>query len=138
MKIVARVLLAMISIIAAMGILFVYTIANSKDCGSFVIDSYEIHSGIDIPKVQPVNCYFDPASNVRVSVFRLKGRINLQKFNQVDSTKLGDALQSSFMLPDEERPAGSSLYVMSGERWGATWTYLLDRRSNKLWAELRD
>jgi len=137
MKIVAKVLLAMISIVAVMGILFVYMIANSKDCGSFVIDSYEIHSGIDIPKVQPVNCYFDPASKVRVSVFRLKGRINLQKFNKVDSTKFGDALQASFMLPEEERPVGSSLYVLSGEKWGSTWTYLLDSRSNKLWAELR-
>ncbi len=138
MKIIAKVLLATISIIAVMGILFVHTIANSKDCGSFVIDSYEIHSNIDIPKVQPVNCYFDPASKVRISVFRLKSHINFQKFNKVDSIKLGDVLRGSFMLPEEERPAGSSLYVMSGERWGATWTYLLDRRSNKLWAELRD
>lgn len=49
-------------IILVVGGLFTFlglTIVNSKGCSQIVIDTNELHSGIDIPDVDFINCYFD-------------------------------------------------------------------------------
>ncbi|WP_339793901.1 hypothetical protein [uncultured Imperialibacter sp.] len=119
-------------------ILLLYlSVYNSRDCSQFVIDSYELHSGIDIPKVTFVNCYYDESTGTRISVYKLTSAINLQEFKQVTSRdNISRLLQGETLLPTYDKPPTASLYVASGEKWGAKWTYLVDAQSKKLWAEL--
>jgi len=109
---------------------------NSLDCSQLVIDTYELHSKIDIPEVDFVNCYYNEELNTRISVYNLNGTIDLDHFKKVrNSSKdyfLGDAL-----LGQRELPSGAYLYLASGERWGRKWTYAVDQESKRLWAELK-
>lgn len=113
------------------------TFSNSKDCSQLVIDSYEIHSGIDIPAVEFVNCYYDEKSQTRISVYDLKAEINTSAFEELKSLAAqADILQGQVLLEEHEQPTASTLYVASGESGDTKWTYLLDADTQRLWAEL--
>ena len=45
-----------------------YQAKNADDCQSFVIHSYEVHSGIDIPNIEVINCYYHEYKGVRTSI----------------------------------------------------------------------
>lgn len=108
-----------------------YQAKNVDDCQSFVIDSYEVHSGIDIPNIEVINCYYDEDKGVRTSIYLLKEPLKTENFVTVDSfTLVGDE-----MLNLAEKPNSESL-LLQGERWGKKWTYLLEPKSNRLWVEL--
>ena len=120
----------------AFPIIFVYlSFASSIDCDQLVIDTYELHSKIDIPKVEFVNCYYDEELNTRISIYDIKDELDLNKFKKATTT-YKDFLLGEKLLNDEELPKGSNLYVASGKRWGTMWTYAVDLESNRLWTEL--
>ena len=100
-----------------------------------VIDTYELHSKINIPNVDFVNCYFDKDINTRVSVYQLNDEINMDNFKYVDKN-IEKLLQGSKLLKAEELPTGENIYLASGSRWGTNWTMIVDKESNRLWAEL--
>jgi len=119
-------------------ILFIYlSFSNSIDCSQLVIDTYEIHSGINIPKVEFVNCYYDECSRTRISVYELNAQIDLSKFELFERPSQAEYLQGVLLLAEAERPNGSYLYVASGEKWDTKWTYVVDKEAQRLWAELK-
>ena len=131
----SRIILSSILLVFLSAGVFVFlTIKNSQDCSQIVIDTFELHSKIDIPNVDHVNCYFDDESKTRISVYDLKGHINLDNFDYVYS--LEDELKGIALLTSDESPNNSSLYVASGSRFGRKWTYVVDQKENRLWAEL--
>ena len=130
-----RTVLITILLVAIPIILIYLTFSNSTDCDQLVIDTYELHSRINIPKVEHVNCYFDEELNTRISVYDLKGFVDLKDFELVNSSAT-TFLQGINLLAEQERPQQANIYVASGERWGTKWTYAIDRKSNRLWAEI--
>lgn len=108
-----------------------YQAKNSDDCQSFVIDSYEVHSGIDIPNVEAINCYFNEEKDVRTSLYFLKEPLKTDNFTVIDSFTLA----GSDLLTENEKPS-SDLLLAEGERWNRKWTYLLEPKSNRLWVEI--
>ena len=108
-----------------------YQAKNADGCDSFVIDSYEVHSGIDIPNVEVINCYYDEEKGVRTSIYFLKEPLNTEQFSQTNSFELvGEDL-----FKEGEKP-NINLLLAKGERWDRKWTYLPDAKSNRLWVEL--
>lgn len=127
---------SLILLVIAIPVVLIYlTFSNSTNCNQFVIDTYEIHSNIDIPQVEVVNCYFNEELNTRISVYDLKGFIDLNDFQTVNCSST-DILRGMALLTEEERPLGSNLYLASGESWGTKWTYAIDQETNRLYAEL--
>ena len=119
-------------------ITFIYlSITNSVDCSQMVIDTYEIHSNIDIPSVSFINCYYDEGSDTRISVYDLNSAISMRKFKRLDLSKNSDFLAGSFLLSKQELPKSTDLYIATGEKRGTKWTYLLDKNTQRLWAELK-
>ena len=131
-----KIILGITFLMAITPIFLLYmTFSNSRGCEQFDIDSYEIHSGINIPKVSSVNCYYDEGMDTRISIYDLKGSIDLGRFEPLSDDQK-DYLRGISLLADAELPQGTELYVASGERWKTGWTYVVDRKSNRLWAEL--
>lgn len=118
--------------------LYVYSSAkNSTDCSQFVIDSYELYSGIDIPKTKGVvNCYYDDESKVRTSIYDLDQEVKLDKFKLVPTQDAIGELKGRHRFAQEEMPKTKSLYFATGSKKGASWTYIYDHASKRLWAEL--
>lgn len=112
------------------------TFINSKGCNQFVIDTYELYSGINIPEVELINCYYDEDSNTRISIYKLKAQINLSTFEFTKCSSQKDLLHGISLLDESERPNNPWIYVASGRKWGAKWTYAVDNDSQTLWTEL--
>lgn len=123
--------------LAVPAVLVYLTFVNSTDCGQLVIDTYEIHSGIDIPEVSFVNCYYDKQSATRISVYTLNSIIDLNKFELSSTSSVAETLQGFDLLSESERPNEVDIYVASGRKWGTEWMYVVDAKSSKLWAELK-
>lgn len=108
-----------------------YQAKNADDCDSFVIDSYEVHSGIDIPNVEVINCYYDEEKRVRTSIYLLKEPLKTDNFVTIDSFTLA----GNELLNLEEKP-NNELLLTQGKRWNRKWTYLLEPKSSRLWVEI--
>ena len=113
------------------------TFSNSTDCSQLVIDTYELHSGINIPEVEFINCYYDENSNTRISVYKLNSDIDLSKFELSEFTSQTKYLNGISLLDETERPNKTQIHLASGEKWGNQWTYVVDNDSRRLWAELK-
>ncbi len=121
-------------LVLATPIFFIYlTISSSMGCNQFVIDTYEFYSGINIPEVESVNCYYDEDSKTQISVYELDAYIDLSKFEISKSSYV----QGMSLIDETERPSGNKVYLASGEKWGTKWTYIVDNDARKLWAELK-
>jgi len=119
-------------------LLFIYLIfSNSTDCSQLVIDTYELHSGINIPEVKLGNCYYDEFSNTRISIYELDAQMDLSKFKVSEMPSIAEGLNGISLLAETERPNNAQLYLASGEKWGTRWTYVVDKEARKLWAELK-
>ncbi len=125
------------ALVLATPILLIYlTFSNSTDCSQLVIDTYELHSGINIPEVEFVNCYYDESSNTRISIYDLNSNIDLSKFELSEFKPESSLLNGMALLDKSERPNNPKMYLASGEKWGNKWAYLVDNNSRRLWAEL--
>jgi hypothetical protein len=128
------------TIVVVIGGLFAFlglTIVKSKGCSQIVIDTNELHSGIDIPDVDFINCYFDEQKKIRVSIYKLK--LNafrvaayINKFNLIDQTTFSRITQ----LEVSEQPKTNNLYEVSGIKWGNKWKYVVEPETGILWVEI--
>ncbi|MFT7032871.1 MAG: hypothetical protein ACJA2S_001372 [Cyclobacteriaceae bacterium] len=120
--------------------LFVYqTFVESKGCNQLVIDTFEVYSGINIPKVNSVNCYYGENLETRISIYDvpIPGRMSFVKFDFEELSMASDYFRESLgLLAENERPNSNRLLLASGEKWGRKWTYLFDPNSDRLWASL--
>lgn len=129
-------------IILIVGGLFTFlglTIVNSKGCGQIVIDTNELHSGIDIPDVDFINCYFDEQKKIRVSIYKLKmNDFYLDQYIKAHDFKLIDSITYSGItqLEISEQPTTNKLYEVKGIQWNDEWKYVLERETGKLWVEI--
>src|SRR5688572_12875407 len=113
------------TIILIIGGLFTFlglTIVNSKGCSQIVIDTNELHSGIEIPDVDFINCYFDEQKKIRVSIYKLKLnefylKSYTSKFRLIDQTAFSGITQ----IEISEQPMSNRLYEMAGTKWGDKW-----------------
>jgi hypothetical protein len=128
---------AAVLLIVFLGIL---TVFNSRDCSQLVIDTYELHSGIDIPEVKSINCYYDKARDVRISVYQLQTNvdqyINRQPFRPVQ-VKSDIKLAGFELLKPNEQPGNGEWIYAGGEKWGRTWLYVVEKETGRLWAEIQ-
>ena len=128
------------TIILVAGGLFTFlglTIVYSKGCGQIVIDTNELHSGIDIPDVDFINCYFDEQKNTRVSIYKLK--LNefyldayINKFKLIDQITYSGITQ----LEIREQPTTNKLDEIGGTKWGNKWKYVIEPATGILWVEI--
>lgn len=123
-------------VISAPLLLAYLTFTNSIDCSQLVIDTYEVHSGINIPEIEFVSCHYDEALATRISVYELKGLVNLRAFEDARGVSAQKLLRGWSLLAEQERPPEQNLQFARGEKWGRTWTYVLDPQTQRLWAEL--
>lgn len=131
------VLIGLFIVIGAPLTFFYLSFTNSVDCSQLVIDTYEVHSNINIPSVSFVNCYYDKASETRISVYDLNASISMRKFKKIDLSTNEDFLAGRSLLLNHELPGSSDLYIATGEKSGIKWTYVLDKKTQRLWAELK-
>ena len=120
-------------------IFLILTICNSKDCSQLVIDTYELHSGIDIPDVHFISCYYDEEKEVRISIYQLKTDINFyidRHYFEFIKLSPDSVFQGFGMLHPDELPKNEGLYYIRGERWGRQWQYLVEKETERLWVEL--
>ncbi len=118
-------------------VLIYLTFSDLEDCQAMVIDTYEIHSNIDIPAVLPLNCYYDEEIDVRISVYILEGTLNLNRFKTMDRYETIGLLSGRNLLNENEIPKSDKLSVATGDKWGRTWTYVFEAKTRRLWAELK-
>lgn len=116
------------------------TVTQSKNCEKLVIDTYEIHSNIDIPASDNSGCYYDAKKDIRISVFELRDEaedfIKSNKLKRLTQPFSQTVLKGYNLLAKEQRPQSRHLYKKSGMLWGNKWSYLVDKKSGRLWVEL--
>ncbi|MEX2602355.1 MAG: hypothetical protein WD355_11935 [Balneolaceae bacterium] len=115
------------------------TVVNSKDCSQLVIDTYEIHSNINITSITgDFSCYYDEEHKMRINMYEVgqghKSYTEHHKFEQV-SLSIG-LLEGYALLAPKERPQSPRLYRASGRLLGRNWTYLYESETGRLWTEL--
>lgn len=128
------------TIILTLGGLFTFlglTIVNSKGCSQLVIDTNELHSGIDMPDVDFINCYFDEQKQIRVSIYKLKLnefylKMYTSKFKLIDQTTFSGITQVEI----SEQPTSNKLYERTGTKWGDKWKYVVEPETGRLWVEI--
>jgi hypothetical protein len=135
-----KVAIILVTIILIVGGIFTFlgmTIVNSKGCGQIVIDTNELHSGIDIPDVDFINCYYDEQKKIRVSVYKL--HLNefylkefTSKFKLIDQSDLSRITQ----IEISEKPKTNKLYEIAGTKWGDKWKYVVEPQTGILWVEI--
>ena len=117
---------------------FVFLSAKeSRDCSQMVIDSYEVRSGIDIPEVKAVSCYYDAETNRRVSVYELL--VPVRQFvgsGGLTVTTDPNPLESTHLLGADELPDGGPLYTREGTKWGDQWQFVVEEETSRLWVEV--
>lgn len=116
----------------------VLSFMKSVDCRQLVIDTYEMHADVNIPDASFVNCYYDEALNLRISVYDLKKALDLSRFVPVTDQKIGELVRGLDLLNSAEIPSSmNGLLFTSGQKWGRDYTLLYDDQTVRLWAELR-
>lgn len=132
-----KVVWASIGLISVTPILFIYlTITNSKDCSQLTIDTYEYYSGINIPEVDYVICNYDDDLETRISVYDLKGDMNLGRFKLTESKKAIAIFKGMTFLNQTEQPKARNIYLATGEKNGTNWAFAVDIDSQRIWTEL--
>lgn len=116
----------------------VLSFVKSEDCSQLVIDTYEMHSDINIPHVSFVNCYYDEELNLRISVYDLEESLDLSRFAPISNQMLGALVHGLDLLNSAEIPSANRvLFYAAGQKWGRDWTFIYDQNTDRLWAELR-
>jgi len=136
------ILVTAFSVLIVIVILFVIiTIRNSKDCDQFVIDTYELYTGIDIPKQTNAQCYYDPKEKIRVGLYSIPniydfiGNYQFEKFHYNEYKILWSTdflLQNNVSVPD----SSADLYIKIGEKNNNSWQCIVDKNTRKMWFEI--
>ncbi len=122
------------------------SLKNSKDCSQLVIDTNEIASGIDIPKLEEADCFYQEEEKTRVGIYLIdQGKTNLDgyiyKFDlrPVD-TNGENPLWTFTYLEENNAPlpnAQSQLFGKAGQGKNSSWQCLLDKNTGRLWFEIK-
>ncbi|KAA3631168.1 MAG: hypothetical protein DWQ02_16725 [Bacteroidetes bacterium] len=122
------------------------TFRNSKDCSQLVIDTYEMASGIDIPKLLDADCHYLEEERIRVGIYVIDTEaVNLQQY--IESNELSPFSQeetpemwsSGFLedlqelLPRQE----STLFHAHGNNHRSRWQCVLEKETGRLWFEIQ-
>jgi hypothetical protein len=142
MKVFFRFLSVVLLAICGIYLLLMHNVRKSKDCERFVIDSYEVASGINIPKQNGSECYYFEDLNTRISIFQIPNTtnfINRYQFKSGDFkgeielwSEVGNAkaLLSSFSIQD-------SIHKFCGEHSNSQWQCFLNQKTGKLLFEIK-
>jgi len=129
-------------VIVLISILISLTIKNSKDCDQFVIDTFELTSGIDIPKQTDSKCYYDSNAQIRVGIYSINNIsdfINangLQKIDKQENKTLwsNDLLvENVAVIPDST----ADLFGLAGNHNGDLWQCFVDTKTGNMWFEIK-
>lgn len=117
------------------------TIRNSKDCGQLVIDTYELMSGIDIPKQVNSQCHFIEEANTRVGIYSISNTQEfIERFEFKEYTTKGNQYlwsQDALLKDGAAVPNSTSgLFVKEGQNNRSKWQCLLDENSGHMWFEV--
>ena len=123
--------------------LLILTIKKAKDCDQFVIDSYEVLSGIDIPKQIGSQCFYIEGERLRLGIYTLTAPHDFIATYQLREVKIGDqeqALWSQHLLAVNSTPlpqAIHTLYQVQGEKKGDKWQCIVEKNTGKMWFEVK-
>jgi len=136
------ILSTLIVMILSVGLVSCLDIRNYKDCDRFVIDSYEIMSGIDIPKQTNSKCHYDEKNHIRIGIYTIKQTHDfIEKYGLKELTADHDNLlwAQEFLVAQEAMVpvAANKLFKKQGDGEEYKWQCLLDRDSGKMWLEVQ-
>ncbi len=113
---------------------------QAQGCDRFVIDSYEVHIGVDIPAVSSWNCHLDGEGR-RIAVYTLDTDLDhyIRKARLRPTMEPLKQLLFAFSLLNLDEQEGSSqLYSTSGvSGTGMPWNMVLDKATGRLWVEIQ-
>ncbi|WP_320815547.1 hypothetical protein [Flavobacterium sp.] len=144
MKTIVTVLLILISIITLLffGLkTFVTSIKDNRGCEFANIDNVEINVGVDIPKIESSECYYDSIQKVKSVYFKFQKLDTQEYVLNNELTKLEDILDlepesMQYFLADvssiSENP--NSIYIKSGNRKNNTHFAVYNALTNEFWA----
>ncbi len=122
------------------------TFRNSKDCSQLVIDTYEIASGIDVPKLQEADCHYLEEERIRVGIYLIDTEaVNLQQYIETNELSPFDQSQepelwSAGFLQDAHEPLPqeeSALFYAQGSNHRSNWQCVLEKETGRLWFEIQ-
>jgi hypothetical protein len=121
---------------------FFFTIKNSKGCNQLVIDTYELASGIDIPKQTNSQCYYNEDEQIRVSIYSIsdiENFINANGFTELEYDENRILWSTEFLLEKNAivPTSTNSLYLVTGKKKGNLWQCILDGNTGKMWFEIK-
>lgn len=144
MKTIVTVLFALISIIALLFFgfkTFVTSIKDNRGCEFANIDNIEINVGVDIPKIESSECYYDSVQKVKTVYFKFQKLENKEYIAENKFEKLEDLVDLEpeslqYFLADvssiSENP--NSIYIKSGVKNNNTHFAVYNALTNEFWA----
>lgn len=130
------------TIILVLVLLSFLTIKKSKSCDQFVIDTYELISGINIPKQTNSKCFYDEKDHIRVGIYTIRNSddfINQYEFEKVNKDNAKHLwsqnllIENNAIIPDST----SDLFQRHGGDSGDKWQCIVDMNSGKMWFEVK-
>ena len=115
-----------------------------RNCLFSNIDNYEMLTTIDIPAITDANCYYDKENQQKYSIFQIdRGETNMDdyiqenNFTQTEKGQLPD-LMNAFHFSDPETPLPNEelLYVKKGSNNKASWYFILEKETARLWVKI--
>ena len=144
MKTFATILLVLISFVALLFFgfkTFVTSIKDNRGCEFANIDNIEINVGIDIPKIENSECYYDSIQKVKSVYFKFQ-KLDVQdyiaknKFEKLEDLVDLEPESLQYFLADvssiTENP--NSIYIKSGNRKNNTHFAVYNALTNEFWA----
>lgn len=118
------------------------SIKNATSCDEFVIDNYEMISGIDIPKQTHSQCFYHEKKRLRIGMYSISSpdefieAHGLQKL----ATDRDMPLWSQDFLRNKKVPLpepSQSLFQVQGESEGNVWQCMVEKPSGNMWFEVK-
>ncbi len=133
---------AFLLIIILPGFLLIQTMRNSKSCGQFVIDSYELLSGIDIPKQRNSKCFYIEEERLRVGVYTLNSPrefIENYQLKKLDGDRKKPLWSQGFLMDEGDLlPVNTNtLFHIGGEKKGNQWQCMVEEDTGRMWMEVK-
>lgn len=118
------------------------TIKNAQNCVQFVYDTFELSSGIDIPKQKGEACHYIESQQTRTGIYQVENMdefiLTYQLSIVQDPSK--DLLWNHTALQKENYPLPQTndvIYRAAGKDANHQWQCILDKNSGQLWFEIQ-
>lgn len=123
--------------------IIIFTACDNCD---YTIDSYEVLTGIDIPKLVRINCEYDSERQIKMTVFELEMEnfdmdeyLKKYDFHPVDANYQVDFLGTDLLITNDSIfPPNEQLYIRKGRntKRKKNYQYLIDIKTGKMWGEI--